>query len=99
MLQGEYKEFVKGKFRYNKCRNYVELSKMICSLSSKCIIFYNFQLKETMTNKLDGGYFEFENENYEGENNEIENEIYEEKISILKIAELYLNECKLMLEL
>ena len=80
MDQGEYQEFAKGKFRCKKCRNYVKLSKMICIHSSKCRIFYNFKLKEPMTNKLDGGYFEFEKENYERENNEIEDEIYEEKI-------------------
>ena len=83
MDQGEYQEFAKGKFRCKKCRNYVKLSKMICIHSSKCRIFYNFKLKEPMTNKLDGGYFEFENENYEGENNEIEDEIYEEKNSVI----------------
>ncbi len=83
MKKGQHQEFAKGKIRCKKRRNYIKLSKMICIHSSKCRISYKLKLKEPMTNKLDAGYFEFENENYEGENIEIEDEIYEEKNNVI----------------
>ena len=58
MDQVEYQEFAKGKFRCKKCRKYVKLSKLICRHSSKCRIFYNFKLKQSLTQQIHGTYEE-----------------------------------------
>lgn len=72
MDQGEYQEFTKGKFRCKKCRRYVKFSKMTCNHSSKCRIFFNFKLKESMTKKIVGRYEETNNDIEEEEINEEE---------------------------
>ena len=75
MDQVEYQEFAKGKFRCKKCRKYVKLSKLIFRHSSKCRIFYNFKLKQSLTQQIHGGY---EEEKEEGEEDFDEEQIYKE---------------------
>ena len=72
MEQGEFKEFTKGKFRCQRCRKYLKVSKMICNHSSKCRIFYNFKLKLPMTKEILGGYKEENDGSEEEEINEAE---------------------------
>ena len=66
MDRGEFKEFTERKFRCQRCRKYLKISKMICNHSSKCRTFYNFKLKKPMTKEILGGYKE-ENEGSEEE--------------------------------
>ena len=77
MDKSQYIEFTKGKFRCKKCRKYLKVTKMICNHSSKCRMFYDFTLKESMSKEISGGYkeqiLEFEEDEYDEE--ELNNEI------------------------
>ena len=45
---------------------YIKISKKSCNHSSKYRIFYNFKLKQPLTNKISSGY---KNDVYESEKN------------------------------